>query len=476
MPNPFFTVNPIGEIVLCVGLNSTGQYIVASVTGGEVYTSSNYGTSFTLTGSGINSFIPQGQQIVSSSDGQYFVIISDGNGVYTSNNYGASWTYQVGSPVMNSLVSNASGNLFIGCGMDNNIYKSVNYGVTWTSTTPSEPMYLINGTSTNYLVGIKESGRTIWTSTDQGATWTLKNNTVAFKSASISEDGQTIYAQPDQTQPSPLQISLNGGATWRTISVSGYSYNVNCSSSGSTAVVSSAFPLATGIYWTNDYGATWTGEIYNTTNSDNWVYVNISGNGLIGAAGNYNESSVFTFALPASPPTPANICFPKGTPIETDQGTYAIDKLASIVGRRNTTITIGDKPVVAISQTLSINKSLVCFEQHALGPNKPDKATIVSREHKVGYKGQLFEAKHFLSSFPKDKVHTVPCSPNEILYNVLFDDYSTIKVNNLFFESLHPENPIAILLRNLNNTYVDVKKLLKNEKPKQKMRMNITKL
>ena len=455
MSNPFFTVNTADDTVVSVGLNYTGQYIVAVTNNDTVYTSSNYGASFTQTGTGISSSQNPGcQRIVSSSDGQYFVIASNGNGIYTSNNYGNSWTLQVGSPILNSVVSNASGSLLIGCD-ETNIYNSTDHGANWNLTTSNEAMTNINGTSTDHLVGVSNSNQSIWTSSNQGATWVQKNATNTFTNAAISADGQTIYALHGDNSPSYLQISLNGGATWTNLSsITGWCYNVCCSSDGSTAIISGAYaqgPDALGIYWTNDFGATWTSEIYTSTTNDNWCYTNVSGDGLIGGAGYFDQYKIFTFALTASPPvppTPGNICFPKGTPIETDQGTFAIDKLASIVRRGNMTLTINNKPIVAISQTLSTDKTLVCFEQDSLGPNKPNKMTMVSHEHKIGYKGHLIKAKYFVEYLPKDRVHLVPHSSSDILYNVLLDEHSIMKVNNLSVETLHPQNPVAISLRN----------------------------
>jgi len=465
MSNPFFTVNAADAIVLSVGLNNTGQYIVAVTANYTVYTSSNYGASFTQTGTGIiSSYIPGCQRIVSSSDGQYFVIASNGNGIYTSNNNGSTWTYQAGSPNLNSVVSNASGSLLIGCD-GANIYNSADHGANWNLTTSNEQMTAINGTSTDHLVGVSDSNQSIWTSSNQGATWVQKNATNTFTNASISADGQTIYALHGDTSPSYLQISLNGGATWTNLSsITGWCYNVCCSSHGSTAIISGAYaagPDALGIYWTNDYGATWTSEIYTSTTNDNWAYTNVSGDGLIGGAGDFGQNKIFTFSLPVSPPvppTPGNICFPKGTPIETDQGTFAIDKIAAILGRGNTTLTIQDKPIVAISQTLSKDKTLVCFEQDALGPNKPNKMTMVSREHKIGYKGHLIKAKYFVEYLPKNRVHLVPHCPSDILYNVLLDDHSIMKVNNLSVETLHPQNPVAISIINSKKPKIKQKK------------------
>jgi hypothetical protein len=158
-----------------------------------------------------------------------------------------------------------------------------------------------------------------------------------------------------------------------------------------------------------------------------------------------NNGTIFTYKLGVPP---INICFPKGTPIETDQGTFAIDHIADILERTKLILTINRKPIIAISQTLSTEKTLVCFDSHALGPNIPNKPTIVSPEHKVGYNGHLMSAKYFVKHSLQKKIYEIPHCSDDILYNVLLDDYSVIKVNNLSVETLHPQNPIAVIQKN----------------------------
>ena len=100
-----------------------------------------------------------------------------------------------------------------------------------------------------------------------------------------------------------------------------------------------------------------------------------------GSAYIYDHGSAYIFDLPepiTTPSTgavtddaPADICFPAGTPITTDQGAIAIEKL--IPG----THTIKEKPILGISQTKSSDNHLLCFEKHALGHNIPDQQTTM---------------------------------------------------------------------------------------------------
>ena len=65
----------------------------------------------------------------------------------------------------------------------------------------------------------------------------------------------------------------------------------------------------------------------------------------------------------------------------------------------------------------------------------------MSQEHKVYYQGKMRKAKTFLGN---EKVLKVEYT-GEILYNVLMEEYSQMRVNNLICETLHPNNIIAKL-------------------------------
>jgi hypothetical protein len=132
----------------------------------------------------------------------------------------------------------------------------------------------------------------------------------------------------------------------------------------------------------------------------------------------------------------ANICFPAGTPIQTDQGIIPIEQINPDIH------TIWNKSIVDITKTITYDKFLVGFKKNALGFNYPTENTLMSQTHKVYYQGKMREAKTFLGKF--EKVVKVKYT-GEILYNVLMEDYSKIHVNKLICETLHPDNIIAKL-------------------------------
>lgn len=132
----------------------------------------------------------------------------------------------------------------------------------------------------------------------------------------------------------------------------------------------------------------------------------------------------------------APICFPKNTPIKTDQGIIEIQKINSFIH------TIDSKKIVAITKTISNDDYLVCFEKDSLGKNMPCEETIMSKEHKVLYNGVLIEADHFIGKL--ENVKKIKYN-GEDLYNVLLETHQTMNVNNMICETLHPENFVARL-------------------------------
>jgi surface protein len=141
-----------------------------------------------------------------------------------------------------------------------------------------------------------------------------------------------------------------------------------------------------------------------------------------------------------SGPPISNTCFPKNTPICTDQGDIAIDKIDSSIH------TIRGYSIVAVCQTVSPDKYLVCFEKDALAPNVPSQKTVCSKNHLIFYQGKMRPANDFLYQF--DKVKRIKYT-GEVLYNILLKEHGKMMVNNLICETLHPENSIAKLYKRL---------------------------
>jgi hypothetical protein len=134
------------------------------------------------------------------------------------------------------------------------------------------------------------------------------------------------------------------------------------------------------------------------------------------------------------PPLQSNICFPAGTEISTDQGDIAIEKI--VPGKH----TIQGKTIDFITQTVTNEPYLIKLNKHALGQNKPSKTTLMSKDHKIAFEGQLVPAYRFLDY--TSEVTKVRYT-GERLYNVLMKDYGVMRAHNLICETLDPTSPIA---------------------------------
>lgn len=170
-------------------------------------------------------------------------------------------------------------------------------------------------------------------------------------------------------------------------------------------------------------------EDFIDSNLNNNMYDNI---GIIILPG-INKTSIPP--IPPIPPIPiADICFPANTPIKTDQGNIPIEKIDINIH------TIHGNKIVAVTKTISKHSYLVCFEKDSIKQNYPNKKTFISKEHKIYYHGKLIEAHKFTHHFSDIKKIYYD---ELILYNILMKNYSTINVNNLICETLHPNNIIA---------------------------------
>ena len=189
----------------------------------------------------------------------------------------------------------------------------------------------------------------------------------------------------------------------------------------------------------------------------------------LGSDGNSGYVSITCHSQPPTPPTPepiANICFPAGTLIQTDQGPVAIEKIDTDVH------TIRQQPILYITRTTTLDRFLVCIQKDALGINCPSADTVMTKDHNILFKGKMVPAYKFLTH--SKLVKKVKYS-GELLYNVLLRNYSSMLVNNLMCETLHPQNFIAKLYTNCytdeyNDTIIDIMNYSINNKdyPKYK--------
>lgn len=153
----------------------------------------------------------------------------------------------------------------------------------------------------------------------------------------------------------------------------------------------------------------------------------------------YTCDDIIQIPLYGSPVPPiSDICFPAGTPITTDQGIIAIEKINPSIH------TINKKPIVDIIRTIYNDKYLIGFKKNAISINCPSQFTVMTKNHKIIWQGRKLEAESFLYRY--ENVVKVKYS-GQILYNVLMEEHSEMVVNNMLCETLDPNNTVAKLYK-----------------------------
>jgi len=105
--------------------------------------------------------------------------------------------------------------------------------------------------------------------------------------------------------------------------------------------------------------------------------------------------------------------------------------------------TLHKKKIVSIVQIKYLDQHLVLLEKDSLKKNYPTRDTVMTKKHKLYFKGKMKTAESFVG---KHKGVSLVPYHQEFLYNVLLDTHEKMNVNGLMCESLHPKNPLRSIL------------------------------
>jgi hypothetical protein len=263
-----------------VATSSDGTKLVATVRGGNIYTSGNSGTNWTSRGTSASWF-----SVASSTNGAKLVAAAFGGQIRTSTDAGAHWTTRDQSRNWTVVASSADGTKLVAVNFGNtntllggDIYTSTNGGTNWTAHNRSNLWCAVASSADgNCLVAAERwsiqsgGGASIYRSTDGGITWTscYTNPTAAWwKAIACSADGTKLVAA-DQYE---IYTSSDGGTNW-TPRMGGEWSTVASSADGATLVAaSSEFILIS-----TDFGANW--AVREGTPWANWSGLALSANG-----------------------------------------------------------------------------------------------------------------------------------------------------------------------------------------------------
>jgi hypothetical protein len=329
------------------------------------------------------------------------------------------------------------------------IQYSTNNGDTWLDADTSA----LGSTLTLYQIGTDSKGTWLVV----GFSGQLESGTFSGFIGKSSDNGKTwqiVYSNPDILYTG---LGTDGQGNWLVVDQAGLT-NLYSETNGNTWIpYPQAFPVQ-GLFFGNGVGQG-VGAITNTIVADGsggWL-VNfnqtsfnprtVAGRMFYSPNGRSNWREIplptetdinvlLSIAVSATPSLISNICFPGGTPIQTDQGIVPIDLIDTKLH------TIHGQPILHITKTVTLDKYLISINQSAVGRNLPNKKTIMSKDHQIEFQGQLVPAYRFLEM--SREVKKIKYT-GEVLYNVLLAKPGLMTVNGLRCETLHPSNLIAKL-------------------------------
>lgn len=239
-----------------VASSSNGRYLAATTFSGPIYTSNDYGATWTeRNGAGTQGW----SGITMSEDGSKLAIIDYPGKVHTSNDYGATWTEHTSVTMRpwNWIAGSADGSkLLITADASSSmggVAFSSDGGETWTSLGTGD--FGPSGMSDDgrYMAYYDPSESGIIMSTDGGENWGSPILTDGFVSGiDFSADGSKIVVLDNYE----AKVSDTSAISWTNGGLSGVSpFDVVMDESGQNIAIASSGDY--GVMTSEDYGVTW---------------------------------------------------------------------------------------------------------------------------------------------------------------------------------------------------------------------------
>jgi hypothetical protein len=308
-----------------IAISADGTKMVANTTGpGVVSRSTDSGDTWSDLNLGV---VIDWKSVVMSADGTKIVVGSAYGDIYTSTNSGSTWTKQNSAP---------SGSLYnLSCSVDASkiisilyvdiirVYVSTDSGVTWTDRTPSS---VINGVTSTPSGGkpivsldgstmIVPGGGALYISTNDGVSWTesIPSSGHSWDACGCSSDGSKIVAA---YYSSYIYTSTNRGQTWTqqagspSQSLSLFYLSFSCSRDftiilANTLIFGSNY-IGT-IYRSTDSGVTWTADVNSPTSGSSYYISYLASspdamkNALILTSLTNNTAYIYVSISPSAP-------------------------------------------------------------------------------------------------------------------------------------------------------------------------------
>jgi hypothetical protein len=256
-----------------VASSADGVKLAAAVSGGQIYTSTDSGVTWTARESN-RSWL----DVASSADGVKLAAVVLNGQIYTSTDSGVSWTPHESNRLWHSIASSSDGSRLVAAVDGGQIYTSTDSGVTWTARQTNRNWWDVTSSADGVRIAAIVSGGSIYSSTNGGISWNEWVSSQNWRSVASSSDGAKLAAVVSTGQ---IYTSTDSGISWIAHNSNRYWSSVASSADGTrlAAVVSSGQ-----IYTSTDSGETWNpGETART-----WSSVALSADGAKMAATTYN--------------------------------------------------------------------------------------------------------------------------------------------------------------------------------------------
>jgi hypothetical protein len=256
-----WTARSISRVWSAVASSADGTKLVATVKGGQIYTSTDSGVTWAAQDSSRN-----WSSAASSADGAKLVAgvgdkTSSFGYIYTSGNSGiGSWSQHDSTRQWVSVASSADGTKLVAAVYGTlsaggpGVYTSTSSGASW-SRTPLSVQFCSSVASSadgTKLVATVYSGQ-IWTSIDSGGSWLARDSSRNWTAVASSADGSRLIAAVASGQ---LYISYDSGTNWTAVNPGATpQWTAVASSADGSRLVAVA---STGeVYISTDSGVTW---------------------------------------------------------------------------------------------------------------------------------------------------------------------------------------------------------------------------
>ena len=226
--------------------SADGTRLVAVTWGGQIYTSTDSGATWTARDSVRNWWA-----VASSDDGTKLVATVYNGQIYTSTDGGANWTPRASNRSWSDVASSSDGSKLVALDNGGQIYTSIDSGVNWVARESNRDWWRVASSADGTkLVAVVYDGQ-IYTSTDSGASWTARESSRFWQDIASSSDGSKLIVIEESGQ---IYMSSDSGVTWAARGPNRNWDDVALSADGTKLV---AVAYGDQIYTSTDSGASW---------------------------------------------------------------------------------------------------------------------------------------------------------------------------------------------------------------------------